>query len=76
VVGSGARWSWRITSSQILAETGASAESVRSATAHAIGKGLLFSPARGLYVPVPAQYRSWRVVPGEHFIDAMMGQCR
>jgi predicted transcriptional regulator of viral defense system len=62
-----------ITSSQILAETGASAESVRSATAHAISKGLLFSPARGLYVPVPAQYRSWRVVPGEHFIDAMMG---
>jgi predicted transcriptional regulator of viral defense system len=61
-----------ITSEQIRAESGASAESVRSATAYAIAKGRLFSPVRGLYVPVPAQYSSWRVVPAEHFIDAMM----
>jgi predicted transcriptional regulator of viral defense system len=62
-----------ITTGQIRAETGASAESVRSAAAHAIKKGLLFSPARGLYVPVPPPFRSWRVVPAEHFIDLMMG---
>lgn len=34
---------------------------------------LLFSPARGLYVAVPPEYRSWGVVPGSWFIDAMMG---
>lgn len=61
-----------ITSSQIREETGASAGAVRAATANATGKGLLFSPAKGLYIPVPPQYRSWRVVPADHFIDAMM----
>lgn len=61
-----------ITSAQILEETGASAGAVRAATANAIAKGLLFSPTKGLYVPVPPQYRSWRVVPADHFVDAMM----
>ena len=32
----------------------------------------VFSPAQGLYVAVPPEYRSWGVVPGEWFIDAMM----
>jgi predicted transcriptional regulator of viral defense system len=32
----------------------------------------MFSPARGLYVVVPPEYRSWGVLPGELFIDAMM----
>lgn len=35
-------------------------------------KGQLFSPARGLYIVVPPDYRSWGVVPGEWFVDAMM----
>jgi predicted transcriptional regulator of viral defense system len=34
--------------------------------------GKLFSPAKGLYVVVPAEYRSWGVVPAEWFIDPMM----
>ena len=61
-----------ITSAQILEETGASAGAVRAAAANAIAKGLLFSPTKGLYVPVPPQYRSWCVVPADHFIDTMM----
>lgn len=61
-----------ITSAEILEETGASADAVRAATANAVAKGLLFSPAKGLYVPVPPRYRDWRVVPADHFIDAMM----
>lgn len=61
-----------ITSTEIVRETGASADAVRAATANAIAKGLLFSPAKGQYVPVPPQYRSWRVVPADHFIDIMM----
>lgn len=36
-------------------------------------QGRLFSPARGLYVAIPAEYRLWGVVPAVHFIDAMMG---
>jgi len=32
----------------------------------------LFSPTRGGYVPIPAEYRSWRAVPASHFIDQMM----
>jgi predicted transcriptional regulator of viral defense system len=32
----------------------------------------IFSPARGLYVAVPPEYRSWGVVPGEWFIEPMM----
>lgn len=35
-------------------------------------KGAMFSPTRGLYVVVPPEFRSWRVLPGELFIDAMM----
>lgn len=35
-------------------------------------QGRIFSPARGLYVAVPPQYRSWGVVPAEWFIDPMM----
>ncbi|MEO8695303.1 MAG: type IV toxin-antitoxin system AbiEi family antitoxin [Acidimicrobiales bacterium] len=61
-----------VSSGQIQNQTGAGPAAVRAATANAIGKGLLFSPARGLYVPVPPRYRSWRVVPADHFIDAMM----
>lgn len=35
-------------------------------------RGAMFSPARGLYVVVPPEYREWRVLPGDLFIDAMM----
>jgi predicted transcriptional regulator of viral defense system len=32
----------------------------------------LFSPAQGLYVVIPPEYRSWGVVPADWFIDPMM----
>jgi predicted transcriptional regulator of viral defense system len=32
----------------------------------------MFSPARGFYVVIPPEYRSWGVLPGELFIDGMM----
>lgn len=35
-------------------------------------RGQVFSPARGLYVAIPPEYRSWGVLPGDWFIDAMM----
>ena len=60
------------TAAEIRDITGASPDSVRAAVANAARKGLLFSPTRGLYVAIPPQYRSWKVVPAAHFIDPMM----
>jgi predicted transcriptional regulator of viral defense system len=37
-----------------------------------VSKGLLFSPTKGAYVPIPPHYRDWGAVPGSEFIDAMM----
>lgn len=34
--------------------------------------GQVFSPARGFYVPIPAEFRRWGSVPATHFVDAMM----
>ena len=34
--------------------------------------GRVFSPARGLWVAVPPEYRTWRVIPGAQFIEPMM----
>ncbi len=36
-------------------------------------QGRMFSPARGLYVAIPPEYRSWGVVPAQWWIDPMMG---
>jgi len=30
------------------------------------------SPARGFYVPIPPEFRTWGSVPATHFVDAMM----
>ena len=35
-------------------------------------RGHLFSPTKGLYVAVPAEFRSWGTVPAAHFVDPMM----
>lgn len=45
---------------------------LRASLARLAKDGRLFSPARGLYVVVPSEYRSWRVVPAGWFLDAMM----
>ena len=52
--------------------TGVSAEHVYPGLQRLRRRGAMFSPARGLYVVVPPEYRSWGVLPGELFIDAMM----
>jgi len=35
-------------------------------------RGMLFSPTRGAYVPIPPEYRSWGAVPATHFVDPLM----
>lgn len=54
------------------AATGGSRGAAGDALERLQRRSLVFSPARGLYVAVPPEYRSWGVVPGAWFIDAMM----
>jgi predicted transcriptional regulator of viral defense system len=43
------------------------------ALARLIKNKAAFSPARGLYIPIPPEYRSWGAVPAAWFIDPLMG---
>ena len=35
-------------------------------------RGQIFSPARGFYVAIPPEFRTWGSVPASHYVDAMM----
>ncbi|MCZ2110067.1 MAG: type IV toxin-antitoxin system AbiEi family antitoxin [Dehalococcoidia bacterium] len=35
-------------------------------------KQRIFSPARGLWIPIPPEYRTWGAVPATYFIDHLM----
>ncbi|MDO8506818.1 MAG: type IV toxin-antitoxin system AbiEi family antitoxin [Candidatus Limnocylindria bacterium] len=60
------------TTDELARLTGQRGATLRASLARLIKQGRLFSPARGLYVVVPPEYRTWRVVPAEWFIDALM----
>ncbi|MHB1910935.1 MAG: type IV toxin-antitoxin system AbiEi family antitoxin domain-containing protein [Acidimicrobiales bacterium] len=47
-------------------------EHVRVRMQPLVRDGRVFSPARGLWVAVPPEYRTWRVIPGIQFVDQMM----
>lgn len=51
---------------------GSGADAVRKGIERLVATHQIVSPARGLYVIIPPEYRSWGTVPGAHFIDAMM----
>lgn len=61
-----------VTTEEVSALLGIPAPHVSPTLARWRQKGLLFSPTKGVYVPIPPEYRSWRVVPASHFIDALM----
>lgn len=61
------------TTAQELAQRAhTSVDSVYVATHRARAANKLFSPAPGLYVLVPPEYRSWGAVPADWFIDDLM----
>jgi predicted transcriptional regulator of viral defense system len=60
------------TVAELVEETDATSSAVRSALARLVEKRRAFSPARGLFVFVPSEFRSWGVVPADWFIDQMM----
>jgi hypothetical protein len=51
---------------------GVKPDSARPALARLVKNKLAFSPARGLYIPIPPEYRSWGAVPALWFVDALM----
>lgn len=59
--------------SEVAELTGLALKAAADALVRLRRDGLMFSPSRGLYVAVPAQYRTWGAVPALDFIDAMMG---
>lgn len=60
------------TTDDAAAAAGISTASARPALARLIKNKLAFSPARGLYVAIPSEYRSWGAVPAAWFVDALM----
>jgi len=69
LISQGRHW---ITTDEIAATLAIPAEQVPPIVARLRRAGRMFSPTRGGYVPIPAEYRSWRAVPASHFIDPMM----
>lgn len=67
-----ARGRYWATTAELAELTRQSGAVLHTSLARLARAGRLFSPARGLYVMVPAEYRSWGVVPGDWFVDAMM----
>lgn len=61
-----------ITASELAKRAGTSIASAHLAIHNAKRSGKLFTPVRGLYVLVPADYRDWGAVPADWFIDDMM----
>ena len=67
-----ARGRYWATTAELAELTGQSRAVLHTSLSRLARAGRLFSPARGLYVMVPAEYRSWGVVPADWFVDAMM----
>jgi predicted transcriptional regulator of viral defense system len=57
---------------EAAAELGTTPSATRKALARLQRRKKLFSPAKGLYVAVPPEYRNWGVLPGDWFIEEMM----
>jgi predicted transcriptional regulator of viral defense system len=63
--------SW-FTADQAAEATGVPVGRVYPGLKRLVDRDLVFSPARGFYVPIPPEYRSWKSVPATLFIDPMM----
>lgn len=61
-----------VTIDDIESRTRVTRNAVYLGVKYAMDRKRLFSPVRGLYVIVPAEYRKAGVVPAVHFIDPMM----
>ncbi|MEK6648682.1 MAG: type IV toxin-antitoxin system AbiEi family antitoxin [Actinomycetota bacterium] len=49
-----------------------SEDGVRARLRNSVKRNQMFSPARGLWVPIPPEYRNWGATPALEFLDSMM----
>jgi predicted transcriptional regulator of viral defense system len=61
-----------ITVSELANRAGTTKAATFRAVYDAKKAGVVFSPARGLYVLVPPEYRSWGTVPADWYLEDMM----
>lgn len=61
-----------ITTNEIAALLGIDRRHVSQTVGRLRERGALFSPAKGLYVPVPPEFRTWGAPPAAHFVDPLM----
>jgi predicted transcriptional regulator of viral defense system len=61
-----------LTTAEIADALGGSLVDARQTANRWQAKGLAFSPTRGAYVLIPPEFRTWRAVPANHFVDDMM----
>ncbi len=61
-----------VTTEEVAALLGIPRAHVSPALTRSRAKGLLFSPTKGAYVPIPPEYRLWRTVPAADFVDPLM----
>lgn len=73
LISHGRHW---VTSAEVAEILNLPVDQVPSVTARLRSKGQLFSPTRGVYIPVPSEYRSWRSIPASHFVDPLMRHLR
>jgi predicted transcriptional regulator of viral defense system len=62
-----------ITTKELATRAQTTKEATFRAVHDAKKAGVIFSPAQGLYVLVPPEYRSWGTVPADWYVDDMMG---
>ncbi|KKL07459.1 hypothetical protein LCGC14_2585820, partial [marine sediment metagenome] len=61
---------------QLARMTGQHGAVLHTSLSRLIRQRRMFTPARGLYVVVPPEYRGWGVAPADWFIDAMMSHLK
>ena len=58
--------------SEIAKILGVPEDRVRARLRNSIKRNQMFSPARGLWIPIPPEYRNWGATPALEFLDSMM----
>ena len=67
-----ARGHYHFSASELRSALGVSIAAARQALSRLAARGEIASPARGLYVIVPPEYRQLGCLPADQFIPALM----
>jgi predicted transcriptional regulator of viral defense system len=58
-----------VTTEEVASLLGIPRDHVRVRLNQPVADHQLFSPGRGLWIPIPAEYRTWGATPATHFLD-------